>query len=409
MQPAVTKINHLDIIYIGSDTEFNMLARFLRSIPSRSRCWRASSSDSVKQDQLGIKGIHDCDTDHGIRGESDGNPVEPDKLGSNILMDSFGRKHNYLRISLTERCNLRCEYCMPEEGVELSPSSDLLSTKEIEVLARMFVSQGVNKIRLTGGEPLVRKDVVEIVRMLNSIPGLDWIGMTTNGLTLSHKVRQLKEAGLGGLNVSLDTLVPQKFEFISRRRGWEKVMRGIDDALKLGFSSLKVNCVVMKGLNDDEICDFVAFTETKPVDVRFIEYMPFDGNRWNLAKFVPYRSMLTRVLAQWPNLERLEDKKNDTSKAYKVPAFAGQIGFITSMSQQFCGTCNRIRLTADGNLKVCLFGPVEVSLRDALRGGATQEELLDIVGMAVGNKKKHHAGMLNLQKMKNRPMILIGG
>ncbi|XP_031567672.1 GTP 3',8-cyclase, mitochondrial-like isoform X1 [Actinia tenebrosa] len=328
---------------------------------------------------------------------------------SEFLTDSFGRQHSYLRISLSERCNLRCQYCMPEEGIQLSPKDELLSSEEIIRLAKLFVQEGVTKIRLTGGEPLVRKDIVELCGELGKIEGLETLAMTTNGITLSRKLPHLKKAGVNLLNVSLDTLVPQKFEFITRRKGWHKVMEAIDSALDLGYEPLKVNCVVMKGLNEDEICDFVALTENKAVDVRFIEYMPFDGNKWNVNKFVSYKDMLNLIKERWPIVERLQDHPNDTSKAYKVAGFRGQLGFITSMSENFCGSCNRLRITADGNLKVCLFGNSEVSLRDALRSGTSTDELLQIIGAAVGRKKKQHAGMLNIAKQKNRPMILIVG
>lgn len=330
-------------------------------------------------------------------------------LSGPALTDTFGRQHTYLRISLTERCNLRCQYCMPEEGVALTPNAHLLTSQEVVTLARLFASQGVDKIRLTGGEPLVRRDIADIVGSLSSLPGIKAVSLTTNGVTLSRKLGQLHAAGLSGVNVSLDTLVPAKFEFITRRRGQERVVKAIEDAVDIGLKQVKVNCVVMKGLNDDEVCDFVRLTEHKPIDVRFIEYMPFAGNKWSAGKFVPYRQLLGAVMAEWPDLERLQDGENDTSKAYKVPGFAGQLGFITSMSEHFCGTCNRLRITADGNLKVCLFGNAEVSLRDALREGRSEEQLLEIIAAAVHRKKAKHAGMFNLSKMKNRPMILIGG
>jgi len=239
--------------------------------------------------------------------------------------------------------------------------------------------------------------------------GLSKISMTTNGVTLKRKLPLLKEAGLDQLNVSLDTLIPAKFEFVTRRKGWQKVMDGIDAALDLGYDPVKVNCVVMRGMNDEEICDFVALTEHKNLDIRFIEYMPFDGNKWNFQKLVSYQEMLDTIKQKWSSFTRMTDLPNDTSKAWRVEGFKGQVGFITSMSQNFCGSCNRIRMTADGNFKVCLFGNTEVSLRDAIRSGMNDDELLDVIGAAVKRKKPRHAGMLNLSKMKNRPMILIGG
>ncbi|XP_072163646.1 molybdenum cofactor biosynthesis protein 1-like [Diadema setosum] len=326
---------------------------------------------------------------------------------SAFLTDSFQRQHNYLRISLTERCNLRCQYCMPEEGVSLTPSDRLLSTDEILRLAKLFVSEGVDKIRLTGGEPLVRKDIVDIVAGLRELEGLKHIAMTTNGVTLARRLPALKAAGLDLINISIDTLVPQKFEFISRRKGWHLVMKGIEAALDLGYDPVKLNCVVMRGLNEDELCDFVALTEHKALDVRFIEYMPFDGNRWNDKKLFTKEEMVHTIQERWPDFGPAENMPNDTSVAYRVPGFTGQVGIIASMSKPFCGSCNRLRLTADGNLKVCLFGSSEVSLRDAMREGKSDEELLHIVGAAVGRKKKQHAGMFKIARMQNRPMILI--
>ncbi|XP_028840508.1 molybdenum cofactor biosynthesis protein 1 isoform X1 [Denticeps clupeoides] len=297
---------------------------------------------------------------------------------------------------------------MPEEGVKLTPRSQLLTTKEVLTLARLFVQEGVDKIRLTGGEPLIRPDVLDIIAEMRKLEGLKTIAVTTNGMNLSRLLPGLKDAGLDLLNISLDSLVPAKFEFIVRRKGFHKVMEGIEKAIEMGYRPVKVNCVVMRGLNEDEILDFVSLTETKPLDVRFIEYMPFDGNRWNFKKMVSYQEMLDRIRQQWPNLESLPGGKADTAKSFKVPGFQGQLGFITSMSENFCGSCNRLRITADGNLKVCLFGNSEVSLRDSLRSGASHEELLQVICAAVGRKKQQHAGMFSISQMKNRPMILIG-
>ncbi|XP_050407596.1 molybdenum cofactor biosynthesis protein 1 isoform X1 [Patella vulgata] len=375
---------------------------------------------SVRVDQV-IR-PHSSSNSPNTRTESDENvndydgPFRSKKLAeqtirpfSEFLTDTFQRQHTYLRISLTERCNLRCQYCMPENGVDLTPKDELLSTNEILNLSKLFVKEGVQKIRLTGGEPLVRKDLIQIIEGLNSFRplGLEAIGITTNAVTLSRKLPQLKQAGLDQINISLDSLIPAKFEFITRRKGYDKVLKGIETAVDLGFHPVKVNCVVMRGLNDDEICDFVAFTENRNVDIRFIEYMPFGGNKWNFQKMVSYQQMLDTIKSQFPDLTKIGDKENDTSKAYKVPGFKGQIGFITSMSEHFCGTCNRLRLTADGNLKVCLHGNAEVSLRDALRNESSEEKMLEIIGAAVKRKKKQHAGMINLSKMTNRPMILI--
>ncbi|XP_012319784.2 molybdenum cofactor biosynthesis protein 1 isoform X3 [Aotus nancymaae] len=242
---------------------------------------------------------------------------------------------------------------------------------------------------------------------LQQLEGLRTIGVTTNGINLARLLPQLQKVGLSAINISLDTLVPAKFEFIVRRKGFHKVMEGIHKAIELGYNPVKVNCVVMRGLNEDELLDFAALTEGLPLDVRFIEYMPFDGNKWNFKKMVSYKEMLDTVRQQWPELEKLPEEESSTAKAFKIPGFQGQISFITSMSEHFCGTCNRLRITADGNLKVCLFGNSEVSLRDHLRAGASEQELLRIIGAAVRRKKRQHAGMFSISQMKNRPMILI--
>ncbi|XP_028981987.1 molybdenum cofactor biosynthesis protein 1 isoform X2 [Diachasma alloeum] len=329
---------------------------------------------------------------------------------SGILTDSFGRKHTYLRISVTERCNLRCLYCMPAEGVKLTKNENILKTDEILRLARLFVKRGVRKIRLTGGEPTVRKDIVDIIAQLRQLEEIESIGMTTNGLVLTRQLPALQRAGLDALNISLDSLHKDRFEKFTRRQGWSRVMAAIDLAVQLQFNPVKVNCVIMRGFNDDELTDFVELTRDKPIDIRFIEYMPFDGNKWDESKMVSFKEMKEKIREKFPDFQPMKNSSNSTSKAFYVPGFIGQVGFITSMSEHFCYSCNRLRITADGNLKVCLFeGKSEVSLRDAIRSGAGDEEIEEIIGLAVSKKKKQHAGMLNLKDMENRPMILIGG
>ncbi|ODM89772.1 Molybdenum cofactor biosynthesis protein 1 [Orchesella cincta] len=331
---------------------------------------------------------------------------------SAFLTDKHGRQHNYLRISVSERCNLRCTYCMPEEGVPLTPSSKLLSATEVVRVAKLFASQGVDKVRITGGEPLLRKDLPRIIEQLHEM-NLKSIGITTNGILLPRLLPELISSGVTAINISLDTLIPQKFEKISRRppSAWYKVWKGIKMAEKLDPQkyTLKLNCVVQGGINDDEICDFVALTKDQRIDIRFIEYMPFSGNKWDVAKMVSYQQMVDTIRKVYPDFQKLEDPWNHTAKAFRIPGHVGQVGFITSMSEHFCGGCNRLRITADGNLKVCLFGNAEVSLRDAMRDGASDEKLLSLIGDAVQRKHPKHAGMLNLAKMENRPMILIGG
>ena len=369
---------------------------------------------------------------------------------SSFLTDNFSRQHDYLRISVTERCNLRCLYCMPEEGVPLQPDSQLLTTSEIIYLSSLFVSQGVTKIRLTGGEPTVRRDILALMQNIGALRsrGLKELCLTTNGISLHRKLDGMAEAGLTGVNLSLDTLDPFQFQIMTRRKGFDAVMRSIQRILemnKLGAGiKLKVNCVVMRGLNEREIIPFVEMGREKEIEVRFIEYMPFDGNKWSKGKMMGYQEMLGIIRSKYPLVQKLKDGPNETSKTYEVPGFQGKFGFITSMTHHFCGTCNRLRITSDGNLKVCLFGNTEVSLRDLIRknnGGRpideeaweamkkieldrkqglrgspgtlgsneSEQELLEVIGKAVKRKKERHAGMGNLENMKNRPMILIGG
>lgn len=330
--------------------------------------------------------------------------------GAQMLTDSFGRKHTYLRISLTERCNLRCQYCMPEQGVNLTPTSRLLTQDEIIRLARLFVDAGVTKVRLTGGEPTVRKDLLEITQRLGALPGLTSLAMTSNGVTLPRMLPQLKTAGLTAINVSCDTLRPERFEVMTRRRGLDKVLAAISCAEELGYDPVKVNVVVMRGVNDDELGDFVELTRQRPLNVRFIEYMPFDDNVWSDKKMVGYKEMVEAVERRFPQgLERQQDPQGEVAKNFNVRGFRGSVSFITSMTHAFCGDCNRLRLLADGSLKVCLFGATEVSLRDALRGGASDDDLRAVISAAVDRKKAAHAGMFELARTKNRAMVTIGG
>ena len=339
---------------------------------------------------------------------------------------------------------------MPEEGVPLSPQEHLLTSPEILYISSLFVSQGVTKIRLTGGEPTVRRDILSLMHDIGTLRrnGLKELCLTTNGITLHRKLDSMAEAGLTGVNLSLDTLDPFQFQIMTRRKGFEAVMKSIDRILemnKLGAGiKLKINCVVMRGLNQREILSFVEMGREKDLEVRFIEYMPFDGNKWNQGKMMGYNEMLQIIKERYPDVRKVGDGPNETSKTYKVPGFVGKLGFITSMTHNFCGTCNRLRITTDGNLKVCLFGNAEVSLRDILRqhndGKPIDEEawkalkkiemdrqqsslantapldhvkiqndLLEVIGTAVKRKKEKHAGMGELENMKNRPMILIGG
>jgi cyclic pyranopterin phosphate synthase len=336
------------------------------------------------------------------------------------LKDTFGREHSYLRISLSERCNLRCQYCMPEDGVNLQPESHLLSNDEIMKLATWFTQQGITKIRLTGGEPLLRKDLLPLIQNLNTL-GVEQIGMTTNGVTLSKQLDELVDAGLTHVNLSLDSLDADKFSKLTRRPAayFDRVMQALEDCARVLPHRTKINCVVMPE-NLNELPAFAELTREMPVDVRFIEYMPFNANDWETGGFVSYAQMQEQIAG----LQRIEDGPNDTTKWWTLPpkgdndnaAAQGRIGFITSMSEHFCGTCNRLRLTADGQLKVCLFGKTEVSLRDLLRRNSPREnELLQkLIHYSVQRKNFKLGGHKDMEDLRahsaeNRPMILIGG
>lgn len=326
-----------------------------------------------------------------------------------MLMDGFNRRHNYLRISLTDKCNMRCFYCMPEEDYDFMPSSLLMQADEINALAKAFVRLGVEKIRLTGGEPLVRKDAAQIIHSLSRLPVT--VTLTTNGVRLHHFLPQLKQAGVRSLNISLDTLQAERFNFITRRNHFEKVWENIHAAVEEGLH-VKVNTVVMKGVNDAEINDFVAWTKHTPVHVRFIEFMPFDGNRWQSEKVVTLQTILAVVESRY-DVIKLKDEQNDTTKKYIVPGHAGTFSVISTMSDAFCGTCNRMRLTADGKMKNCLFSKEETDLLTALRTG---EEVEALIRQTVLNKHAKHGGQfgpdfqnLSSQHVHNRSMIAIGG
>ncbi len=326
-----------------------------------------------------------------------------------MLQDTFGRIHDYLRISLTDNCNFRCSYCMPVEEMEWMPSSKLMGKDEILKLAEIFVSLGVNKIRLTGGEPLVRKEFPEILAGIARLPVETTI--TTNGVLIHRHIQNLKAAGVRSVNVSLDTLNREKFQKLTRRDQFDQVWDNILLLLAEGFR-VKVNAVALHGLIEDEICGFVRVTEKLPLHVRFIEFMPFAGNHWSSKQVVTAKQMLDLVQAEFP-VEKLEDKKHDTAKKYQVPGFAGTFAFITTMSEHFCGNCNRLRLTADGKIKNCLFGKDELDLLTALRTG---QDVIPLIEKSVSRKHAALGGQFTADykkadpgKMENRSMITIGG
>ncbi|MDP3469334.1 MAG: GTP 3',8-cyclase MoaA [Daejeonella sp.] len=326
-----------------------------------------------------------------------------------MLIDSFDRVHNYLRISLTDNCNLRCFYCMPEEDYEFTPHSRLMQPDEIETLARLFVDNGVNKIRLTGGEPLVRKDAADIILRLSKLPVK--LTLTTNATRLHDFVNVLDEAKVSSLNISLDTLDPDKFNIITRRDSFKKVMDNINLMIGRNFH-VKVNVVVMKGMNDHEINDFVAWTKEVPVHVRFIEFMPFEGNRWTSNQVFTWKEMLEEINRKYSPLA-LKGDLHDTAKKYSIEGHKGTFAIISTMSSPFCAGCNRMRLTADGKMKNCLFSKEETDLLTALRKG---EDVLPLIKESIASKAKELGGQftkdfenIHIEDLHNRSMISIGG
>lgn len=330
----------------------------------------------------------------------------------NILTDTHGRFHNYLRISLTETCNLRCTYCMPAEGIKLSPRSHMMTSEEIYELAKIFVNNGVTKIRLTGGEPLIRKDFTEILQKLSNLPAK--LSLTTNAVMADSFINDFKTYGLHDINVSLDSLNPHKFQQITRRQLFEKTIKNLNLLIDQGFN-IKINCVLIKGVNDHEIMDFINLTQYLPISIRFIEFMPFDGNKWHTDKLVKQHAILSHISQYVPkeHLITLENDKHFTARTYQIKGYTGTFGIISSVSNPFCDGCNRIRLTANGRIKNCLFSNHETDLLSALRTGDCIEEL---IVKSIFRKKKVRAGMEQFsqlsnpkQHQNNRSMVAIGG
>jgi molybdenum cofactor biosynthesis protein A len=328
------------------------------------------------------------------------------------LQDSLGRNHDYLRISITEHCNLRCTYCMPEEGIALTPKPHLMTADEIIEIAKTFVNFGVNKIRLTGGEPLVRKDAAAIILSLGKL-GVN-LTITTNGILVPNFIETFKEAGIKTVNISIDSLIKEKFNQITRRNYFDSVMQNIDLLLQEGFR-VKLNMVLIQGFNDNEIINFITLTQHKNIQVRFIEFMPFSGNQWDKSKLVTYAQVLETVQSNYDfnDIERLLDDPNDTAKNFKIKSYLGSFAIISSVTNPFCSTCNRIRLTADGKLKNCLFSNAETSLLETLRAG---DSILPLIQQNLLSKKAVRGGMDDDIKFQNpylfsqnRSMIAIGG
>jgi len=305
------------------------------------------------------------------------------------LQDTFGRTFDYVRIAITEKCNLRCTYCMPEEGVDFKHGEQILSSEEILRIVSVLGRMGVKKVRFTGGEPLVRKDIVELVKGAASTPGIQAVHMTTNGIIFPKYAQQLRDAGLTGVNISLDTLDPTKFKKITRRVGEDKVLESIKIAQDLGFPRVKINNVLMRGFNDDELDVFCDLTKDNRVTVRFIEFMPFDANQiWETGEhFLSAETMIRHIKAKYPDIELASGTRTE-HHIFQVPGHKGKIAIIPAFTRSLCGNCSRIRLTADGGIRNCLYSDEEFTLMDLIRSGCSDEDIVAKFRKAFHEKSK---------------------
>jgi cyclic pyranopterin phosphate synthase len=324
------------------------------------------------------------------------------------LSDSFQRPINYLRISVTDRCNLRCVYCMPEAGVELMSHYDILSYEEIYTVVKAAAELGINRVRLTGGEPLVRAGLTDLISLLDSIETIDDISLTTNGILLAQHAAELKEAGLSRVNISLDTLKPDRFRQITRCGTLVNTLEGIEAAGEAGLTPVKINMVVMAGINDDELTDFAAKTVKDGWNVRFIELMPSSANEQVSSKLVSVSDMRKRIEAMGKLEPSQIEAGNGPAKYFRLPGTKGTVGFISPVTEHFCFQCNRLRLTADGKLRPCLLSEDEIDLKEPLRSGAPLEELKTLISKAIARKPKGHH-LAEGTGRKGRPFSQVGG
>ncbi len=328
-----------------------------------------------------------------------------------VLLDNNNRRINYLRLSITDRCNLRCVYCMPEEGIEFLPHKNILRYEEILRIVRLSIKKGIRKVRLTGGEPLVRKGFTGFLKKLSRIEGLDEITLTTNGVLLKQCAAEIKKCGVHRVNISLDSLKPEKFKRITGRDLYDQVWQGIHEVEKLGFKPIKINVVAIRGINDDEIEDFGRLTLESPYHIRFIEHMPIGGsNSWNSEKFIPTLEIYDRLQNVGP-LTPIKRRNNldGPAQRYKIEGAKGEIGLIGALSNHFCSVCNRLRLTADGHLRSCLFSENEIDLMPELQEGKGDEAILALIEKAIREKPERHNLKRQGHRSCTRQMSSIGG
>ena len=328
------------------------------------------------------------------------------------LYDNHGRPITYVRLAVTDRCNLRCFYCMPEEGIRYLPKKQLLTFEEIERLISILASLGVSKVRLTGGEPFVRNDLMKLINRISEIPGIQDLHLTTNGVLTAPHIPELKQLGIASVNLSLDTLDKSRFHIITRRDEFGPVMNTLNLLLEHQIP-VKVNAVVMEGKNTEDILPLIELSKNNAVDIRFIEEMPFngEGNHYPILNWT-YKKILQYIETHYPSLEKIPDAPFSTSYNYKVPGYKGSIGIIAAFSRTFCGTCNRIRVTAQGTLKTCLYDDGVLDIRQLLRANASDEEIKQHLLLAFNSRSKD--GFEAERKRKNHQpvsesMSTIGG
>lgn len=327
------------------------------------------------------------------------------------LIDSFGRVHTSLRISVTDRCNIRCFYCMPNENVQFRPRNEILSFEEITRVAQVMARLGVTKLRLTGGEPLVRHGLPRLIEQLARVSGIEDIALTTNGILLAEQARELKAAGLGRLNISLDSLSEETFQRISRREGLHRVLEGIAAAQAAGFEGIRLNAVAIRGLTEPDIVPLGRFARERSLELRFIEFMPLDAEQhWQTEQVLSGDDIRQRLEAEFgPLVSAYRPDPSQPALDFEFADGGGKIGFINPISQPFCGDCNRLRITAEGNLRNCLFSLTEWDARAILRGGGTDQELAEMIHDCVLAKKPGH-GIDSPEFLRpERAMYQIGG
>ena len=330
------------------------------------------------------------------------------------LVDTFGRHHNNLRISVTDRCNIRCFYCMPADNVEFMQRSELLTFEEIERFVKVAASLGINKLRLTGGEPLVRRDLPELIRRVSKIKGIQDIGLTTNGILLADQANALHDAGLSRINISLDALDPVRFKEVTRRDGYEKVIEGIEAARSVGFDPIKINAVSIRGLTEDQLIPFGQLARDTGIEVRFIEFMPLDAdNAWERDRVLFAAEIREHLETEFgPLVPLVRTDPTAPASQYEFADGIGRIGLIASVSEPFCSNCNRFRLTADGKLRNCLFSLHETDVKELLRGGDESDRdsrIVEAIAASIHAKTQGHEINADHFVQPDRPMYSIGG